>query len=99
MAFANPCRGEVAVAGFLVRPSFGALVAAEGELGPLFGLVERAGEGGLSLAETVALLWHCLEPRPAGMTREAFGEAVCAGGLVALAPAVRGILEQILRGR
>ena len=96
---ANPARGEAAIAGFRLRPSFAALVAAEGELGPLFGLVERAAAGELTLAETVALLWHVCDPKPEGLTRTGFGEAVCAGGLVALAPALRVVLEQILRGR
>lgn len=38
----NPARGEAVLAGYHLRPSFVALVAAEGELGPLFALVERA---------------------------------------------------------
>ncbi|MDG6719277.1 GTA-gp10 family protein, partial [Staphylococcus aureus] len=61
---ANPMRGEAALrvggSELVVRPSFQALVAAEGELGPLFELVERAGEGKLSLGEAAALIWHCL---------------------------------------
>ncbi|MFN4097470.1 MAG: gene transfer agent family protein, partial [Sphingomonas sp.] len=77
---ANPARGEAAVrvAGveLVLRPSFGALVAAEQELGPLFALVERAAEGRLGLGEMVALFWHCLKARPEGLTREAFGEGV-----------------------
>ena len=96
LSSANPLRGECEVAGFALRPTFSALVAAEAELGSLFGLVERAADGGLSLAETVALLWHCCVERP---SREAFGEAVMAGGLAELAPALRAVLEQVLRGR
>lgn len=46
MSAANPERGEAALrvggATVVLRPSFAALVAAEGELGPLFALVERA---------------------------------------------------------
>ena len=38
----NSVRGEAVLAGYHLRPSFVALVAAEGELGPLFALVERA---------------------------------------------------------
>jgi hypothetical protein len=100
---ANPARGEagVRVAGemLVLRPSFAALVAAEGELGPLFALVERAGAGRLALSEMVALFWHCLAERPAGLTRDAFGEAVAAGGLSAASPALGVLLRQILAGR
>ena len=83
----------------VLRPSFGALVAAEGELGPLFALVERAADGRLGLGEMVALFWHCLAERPAGLTREAFGDGVAAGGLAAATPALRVLLGQILAGR
>ena len=102
-ASANPHRGEAAlrVAGevLVLRPSFAALVAAEGELGPLFALVERAAEGRLALGETVGLFWHCLRERPAGLTREAFGEAVAEAGLSAAMPVLRVLLQQILVGR
>ncbi len=83
----------------VLRPSFAALVAAEQEIGPLFALVERAAEGRLGLGELVALFWHCLRARPAGLTREAFGEGVAAGGLAATTPALRVLLGQILAGR
>lgn len=100
---ANPVRGEAAirVAGeeLVLRPSFAALVAAEAELGPLFGLVERAAAGGLSLAELTGLFWHCLAPRPEALTRERLGEALVAGGLAAATPALRTLLTQILQGR
>ena len=56
----------------LLRPSFDALVRAEEELGPLFALVERAGEGQLRLTEIAGLFWHCLADR-AELTREAVG--------------------------
>ncbi len=99
----NAARGEAAVrvAGevLVLRPSFAALVAAEGELGPLFSLVERAAEGRLALGELVGLFWHCLRDRPAGLTREAFGEAVAAQGLTAAMPALKMLLGQILAGR
>ena len=102
-AAANPVRGEAAlrVAGemLVLRPSFAALVAAEGELGPLFALVERAAEGRLALGEMVALFWHCLRERPEGMTRDALGEAVAAQGLTAAMPALRVLLGQIMAGR
>jgi hypothetical protein len=100
---ANPARGEamVRVAGveLVLRPSFAALVAAEAELGPLFALVERAADGRLGIGEMVALFWHCLRDAPAGLTREAFGEGVAAGGLAAATPALKLLLGQILAGR
>lgn len=100
---ANPARGEASlrVAGVMLvlRPSFAALVAAEQELGPLFALVERAAAGKLALGEMVALFWHCLAERPEGLTRDAFGEGVAAGGLAAATPALRVLIGQILAGR
>ena len=99
---ANPVRGEVAlpIAGrtFLLRPSFAALVAAEEELGSLFALVERAGEGRLRLSELAALFWHCLGDRD-GLSREQVGEAVVEHGLAGCAAPLRTLLGQILRGR
>lgn len=103
MTAANGHRGEAAlrVAGemLVLRPSFGALVAAEGELGPLFALVERAADGRLTLGETVGLFWHCLRERPPGLTREMLGDAVAEAGLSAAMPALRLLLQQILAGR
>jgi hypothetical protein len=100
---ANAARGEaelrVGGAVLVLRPSFQALVAAEGEVGPLFALVERAAAGRLGLSEMVALFWHCLKDPPAGLTREAFGEGVAAGGLAAATPALRILIGQILAGR
>jgi hypothetical protein len=99
---ANPARGEAAIrvggAELTLRPTFTALVAAEAELGPLFALIERAAAGGLTLAETVALFWHCLAERPAGLTREHFAEGVAAGGLAAATPALKTLVGQILAG-
>ena len=83
----------------VLRPSFGALVAAEGELGPLFALVERAASGGLALAEVAALFWHCARDRPDGLTRERLGEAVVEAGLAGVSPVLRVLLSQILGGR
>ena len=80
-----------------LRPSFDALVRAEEELGPLFVLVERAGEGQLRLTEIAGLFWHCLAD-PAGLTREAVGEAVLAMGLAEAAKPLRVLLGEILRG-
>jgi hypothetical protein len=103
MSGANPVRGEASlrVAGetIVLRPSFAALVAAEGELGPLFALVERAAAGALSLGELVGLFWHCRHDAPAALTREMLGEAVVTSGLAQATPALRVLLGQILSGR
>ncbi|WP_010184826.1 gene transfer agent family protein [Sphingomonas sp. PAMC 26605] len=102
-ASANPVRGEaeLRIAGetIVLRPSFAALVAAEGELGSLFALVERAAAGALSLGELVALFWHCRGETPAAITREHFGEAVVGQGLAQTTPVLRLLLGQILAGR
>lgn len=98
----NAVRGEallpVAGRSHLLRPTFAALVAAEDELGSLFALVERAGEGRLCLAELATLFWHCLADRE-GLTREQVGEAVLDLGLADCAGPLRTLLGQILRGR
>jgi hypothetical protein len=83
----------------VLRPSFAALVAAEGELGPLFALVERAADGKLGLGEMVALFWHCMREGRAGLTRERLGEAIAEAGLAAATPVLRVLLTQILSGR
>ncbi len=102
-AAANSLRGEaelrVGDRAFVLRPSFAALVAAEGELGPLFALVERAADGRLGLGELASLFWHCVKDRSDALTREAVGEAVVAQGLAAVTPALRVLLGQILSGR
>lgn len=100
---ANPARGEALIVvngeALVLRPSFGALVAAEGELGSLFQLVERAAEGRLGLAEIASLFWHLIMARPAGLSREDVGEAVVAGGLARATPVLRVVLAQVLQGR
>lgn len=100
---ANALRGEaglrVGERAFVLRPSFAALVAAEGELGPLFALVERAAAGGLTIVELATLFWHCVAARPEELTREDVGEAVVHQGLAAVTPALRVLLGQILSGR
>ncbi|MFD1952256.1 gene transfer agent family protein [Sphingomonas arantia] len=99
----NPARGEAALtvdgAALTLRPSFEALVAAEGELGPLFALVERAAAGTLSLAEIAALFWHVVAERGPELTRERVGEAILEAGLAAVTPALRTLILQILQGR
>lgn len=100
-AGANPERGETALMlggeALVLRPTFGALVAAEQELGPLFDLIERAADGRLSLADLVSLFWHCLVDRET-LTREALGEAVVAAGMAKATPALKAIMRQILAG-
>lgn len=99
---ANGLRGEatLVVGGrpHVLRPSFAALVAAEEELGSLFALVERAGDGRLRLSEMAALFWHCLADR-GETTREQIGEAALELGLAGCAAPLRTLLGEILRGR
>lgn len=99
---ANEMRGEasIRIAGEarLLRPTFTALVAAEEELGPIFALVERAGNGELRLAEIAALFWHCCEERH-DLTRKMVGDAVMEAGLAAASAPLRILLQQILQGR
>jgi hypothetical protein len=100
---ANPHRGEASlkVGGetIVLRPTFGALVAAEEELGPLFALVERAAEGRMSLNEMATLFDRMAVERPAGITRERIGEALIEQGLARVTPVLRLVLGQILQGR
>jgi hypothetical protein len=81
----------------VLRPTFAALCAAEEELGPLFALVERAAEGGLTLAEMTALFWHCRTET--GLSRAELDEAATSLGLAAVTPALKRLLAQILSGR
>ncbi len=101
---ANPYRGEASlkVGGedIVIRPSFGALVAAEEELGPLFGLVERAAEGRLGIGEMAALFDHLSrEGRPAEIDRARIGQAIVELGLAGVSPQLKLVLGQILQGR
>ena len=96
---ANAARGEAGYLGLTLRPSFTALVNAEWEIGPLFLLVERAASGTLSLTDMVALFWHCIDARPADLTREDFADRVAAGGLANATPALKVLLGQILKGQ
>ena len=89
----------VAGEALLLRPSFSALVLAEEELGSLFALVERAAEGRLALGEIAALFDHLSRGRPKAIDRAMIGEAVVAMGLAKIAPVLRLVLGQILKGR
>ncbi len=99
---ANSLRGEASLRidgrDYVLRPTFAALVAAEEELGSLFAVVERAGDGRLKLAELAALFWHCLADHER-VSREAVGEAVAALGLAAASKPLRALLQQILQGQ
>lgn len=95
---ANISRGEAVVAGFKLRPSFDALVHAEEEIGSLFAMVERAGNGQLKITEMIALFWHCRDPER-NISREDFADAVTSAGLAAATPALKILLGQILAGR
>lgn len=103
MSAANPVRGEASLTiggrAILLRPSFGALVAAEAALGPLFALVERAAAGELRIGEVAELIWHCIADRAEGLTIEQVGEALAELGLAKAAPILKALLTQILQGR
>lgn len=100
MSCANPERGEalLIVNGrpITLRPTFQALVAAEGELGSLYTLVDRAAEGRLTLQEIAGLFHHMAVSE---VDREAVGEAIVAQGLAQTTPMLRTILSQVLKGR
>jgi len=99
----NAYRGEASIdvggERLLLRPTFGALVAAEEELGSLFEIVERAAEGALRLQQIVALFDHLSASRPKAITRERIGEAVVEKGLAGIAPTLKLVLGQVLQGR
>lgn len=84
---------------YILRPSFEALIAAEEELGSLFGLVERAAEGKLLLSEIITFFWYMMVDRPEDFDRETFGEALTALGLARLTPPLKILLKQILAGQ
>ena len=71
--------------------------AAPEQLGSLFALVDRAGEGQLRLAEIAGLFWHCLADR-GELTRAEVGQAVLDRGLAASAAPLRALLGEILKG-
>jgi hypothetical protein len=99
----NHYRGEATleVGGerLVLRPSFGALVAAEEELGSLFEVVEQAAAGQLRLGQIAALFDHLSKTRPETITRARIGEAVVEKGLAAITPTLKLVLTQILQGR
>lgn len=100
---ANAVRGEASlvVGGetLVLRPTFGALVAAEEELGSLFEIVEQAAAGNLRIGQIVALFDHLSRGRPEGISRERIGEAVVERGLAGVTPTLKIVLTQVLQGR
>jgi hypothetical protein len=90
---------EVGGETLVLRPTFGALIAAEEELGSLFEIVERTAEGALRLNQIVALFDHLSRGRPKTITRERIGEAVVEKGLAGVTPTLKVVLTQILQGR
>ena len=99
---ANVNRGEASlqVGGerLILRPSFERLVAAEGEVGSLFSLVERASAGELTLREMAILFDHLSCDRPQAISRERIGQALVEMGLVKVTPIMRVVLGQVLQG-
>ena len=97
---ANSLRGEaellVGDSTILLRPTFARLVAAEAELGRLFGLVERAAAGEARLSEIAGLMWHCAEPN--GQERARFEEALFQGGVLPVLAVYRRLLAQFVNG-
>ena len=101
---ANPYRGEASLKvggeAIVIRPSFGALVAAEEELGPLFELVDRAAEGRLGIGEMAALFDHLSrDGRPEWVDRALIGQAIVEQGLAGVSPQLKLVLGQILQGQ
>lgn len=101
---ANPYRGEACLQvgdeAIIIRPTFGALVSAEEELGPLFAVVERAASGELGIREITALFDHLSrEGRSSGIDRDQIGKAIVDEGLVGVSPQLKLVLGQILQGQ
>ncbi len=79
-----------------LRPSFAALVAAEAEVGSLFGLLERAGAGDMRLGEMAALFWHCLAEQDGD--RAGFEARLMEQGPLSLLVPYRQLLAAIFGG-
>ena len=98
---ANVARGEATIIvngePITLRPTFSSLVMCEEELGSLYDLVERAGEGKLKISEVSALFWHCLHDR-SEITRDQVGQAIVDSGLASISKPLRILLHQILQG-
>lgn len=101
MKGANPVRGEVALplssGTRILRPTFAALVAAEGEIGSLLAVLDRAGAGDLRLGDLGPLFWHALDGRPETGDRAAFEAELLEMGMAALMEPYRQLLRAIFR--
>ncbi len=97
---ANSIRGEVQIKAddtcYILRPTFGALAAAEDEIGSLFDFVDRAAAGKAKLCEVIALFWHC---ETMDVPRDTFADDMMHIGMVGMMPALKIILRQILQGQ
>ena len=98
----NKSRGEVALklgkTTYVLVPSYANLVAAEHSVGPLFGVIDDASAGKLSLQTQVGVLWACVEPKSATLFQDVFCEACMQAGLAKLTPVFRLLMEQALGG-
>lgn len=98
----NSARGEVALqlgtVTYTLVPSYANLVAAEQAVGPLFAIIDEAGNGRLSLVKLMSVLWCCVEPKSATLFQDVFCEACMKAGLVRLTPVFRMLIEQALGG-
>ena len=97
---ANSIRGEAQIAVgnicYILRPTFGALAAAEDEIGSLFDFVDRAAAGKAKLCEIIALFWHC---ETTDVMRNVFADDMMRVGMVGMTPTLKIILRQILQGQ
>ena len=103
MKTANPVRGEVLVSlpagDCVLRPTFSALVSAEGEVGSLLALLDRAGGGDVRLGDIGPLFWHALAVPGAWVDRHAFEAELAGAGLRVLIPPYRSFLSAVFGGR
>lgn len=97
---ANPLRGEVGLRlggrETVLRPTFGALVSAEAEVGSLFQLMDRAGAGEVQFSDMAALMWHCRTSEQED--RETFEQHLLAEGLLRLMGPYRELLLAVFDG-
>jgi hypothetical protein len=103
VSVANPERGEVALSlrsgAVVLRPTFSALVAAEGEIGSLLSLLDRAGAGDLRLGDVGPLFWHAMSVEGRRIERGQFEAELLEIGLAALLVPYRQLLAAVFGGR
>jgi hypothetical protein len=94
-------RGEVALSlpsgERVLRPTFAALVAAEGEIGSLLAVLDRAGAGDLRLGDLGPLFWHALVAETWEGDRAAFEAELLQVGVAGLMGPYRALLGAIFR--